>query len=382
MNNDKVVLVTNIPSPYRIPLFNEISQQLKGVNKTLVVIFGNKTYSRRKFDAIPESEFTFDHIYLNSGTVHFGNQEKTYFSYNKLFDTLNSINPLCVIINGFTVATTRLWLESFKKKRPFIIWTGTTSNKSKPDSLLRKIQRKLLIQRASAFICYGSRTARYLAEMGASKQKLFIGINTVDTSFFKTKTESARKSSTIEPGIHHITYIGYLSKRKNVQLVLDVVKKLLEIRNDFVLDIIGDGPDKEDLETYVDSNKLEANVEFHGFKQKNELPHFLALSECLLFHTNFDIWGLVVNEAMAASVPVIVSPNAGCGDDLIRDGENGFIVDFNQTQKVVQLINSLLDDTSKKERIGQKASEYIEDIASIKKSASGFVNAINLVLTS
>ena len=75
----KAVLVTNIPSPYRIPLFNAIAGQLRQDNIELTVIFGRKTYERRKFDQVSESEFEFQYRFLDSETIDFGNQEKTYF---------------------------------------------------------------------------------------------------------------------------------------------------------------------------------------------------------------------------------------------------------------------------------------------------------------
>ena len=378
MKSNKVVIVTNIPSPYRIPLFNELSEQLLKDNKVLVVIFGNKTYSRRKFKAVPESEFKFEYIYLDSETIDFGNQEKTYFSYKNLFKTFKKINPLCVIISGFTFATTRLWLDSYFNKRPYIIWTGSILHSGRNDSLLRKIQRKLLIKRSSAFITYGTKASEYLLKLNAPSSKVFIGINTVDTTFYNKETQALKGTNPTNK--FHLTYIGYFSKRKNVLKLLEVIKFLKLNRDDFILDLIGDGPEKELLQEYTVLNNLGNNVKFHGFKQKEELPKLLAMSSCFLFQTDFDIWGLVLNEAMAAGIPVIATNNAGATSDLIINGQTGYIGNFDNPEEICDLINCILNDKDNAMLIGQNAAKYIEQNASVYISANGFLNAIKVVL--
>ncbi len=376
----KVVLVTNIPSPYRIPLFNELTKQLRNIELDLVVIFGNRIYSRRKFDAIPEKEYEFEFHFLNSETINFGNEEKTYFSYKGLFKLIKMIDPACVIMNGFTIAATRLWLQSFISKRPYILWVGSVIKQGRFDSMARRIQRKLIINRSASFIAYGSMAREYLLKMNAPPEKIFIGINTVDTSFFKSATESIRSQGHIKEK-HHLTYIGYLSKRKNVNKVLEVVQQLQQRRNDFILDLIGDGPEKEALENYVKESGITDLVRFHGFKQKDELPGYLAVSDCLLFQTDFDIWGLVLNETLAAGVPVIASTNAGATKDLIIDGVTGYISDYNDPIKVCEIIEVLFDNQDLAKKISDEARAHVSNYASIEVSARGFADAVKFGLS-
>jgi len=376
----KAVLVTNIPSPYRIPLFNAIAGQLRQDNIELTVIFGRKTYERRKFDQVSESEFEFQYRFLDSETIDFGNQEKTYFSYKGLFAELRKIQPDCIIMNGYTVATTILWLRSFLSNVPFIVWSGSIFKSGRFDSLIRRIQRKLIIRRASAFIAYGSLAKEYLIEMGASEDEVFVGINTVDTRFFKEKTTMLKRDIVKEENKFSLTYIGYLSARKNVIAVLNVMKELVKHRKDFVLDILGDGPELENLKNFVLLNKLSNHVKFHGFIQKKEIPIFLAKSDCFLFQTDFDIWGLVLNEAMASGCLVISSENAGATKDLIQHGVNGYIADYREPVAVAKILDDILCDPKSSEAIRRAAMEFIETKASVEISAAGFTGAITYAL--
>ena len=154
------------------------------------------------------------------------------------------------------------------------------------------------------------------------------------------------------------------------------VYQIANVRQDFVLDLIGDGDHLSDLQRQVVELKLESFVQFTGFKQKEELPEYYAQTEVFLFQTGFDIWGLVLNEAMAAGLPCIASPNAGAVDYLIEDGKTGFIVDFNNVDRVLEKINFLLDNKEQAKIIGMNASQFILHNAGVKQSAKGFVDAI------
>lgn len=99
----KVVLITNIPNPYRVPLFNELSKQLKNEDIHLKIIFANKTYKRRFFE-LNENDFQFDYSFLNNEAITVGNNsENSYFTYKGLLKQLNIEKPDSIIVSGFSV---------------------------------------------------------------------------------------------------------------------------------------------------------------------------------------------------------------------------------------------------------------------------------------
>lgn len=371
----KIAVVTNAPNPYRIPLFNQIKEELSELNLEFKVIFGSKGYARRRWE-LNLNDCRFDFEILNSRKIKLGNNEKIMFSYSGLLKVVNREQPELIIIIGYSLGTLKLFFRSFFKKTKYIIWSGSLIKKGRNDSFLRMLYRKILISRAVGFIAYGSKAKEYLISLGASEDKIQVAINTVDTEFFRVEIEKLRKHSSADISLIHLTYIGYLEPRKNVLKILEIVQLLSKKRNDFVLDIVGDGSDKKQLQDFVEKVGLSDVVYFHGFKQKQELPRFLAISSCFLFQTDFDIWGLVLNEAMAAGLPCISSIRAGATFDLIRDGETGFAMDFNETEKVVERIHWILGNPKEAERIGKNASKFISENVTIEKSAKGFVRAI------
>lgn len=374
----KVVLITNIPNPYRVPLFNELSKQLKNENTRLKIIFANKTYKRRLF-RINENDFNFDYCYLNNEAITVGNNsENSYFTYKGLFQQLKNENPDVIIVSGFSSATIKVFLYSLIKRTPYIIWNGSIAKKGRKDSFIRTLQRRLLTSFATAFVAYGSKAKEYLIKLGASENQVFISTNTVDTSYFETATNDCRLSID-DDGLNHFLYLGYLVPRKNVGLLIDIANDLQKQRNDFCIDVIGDGESREQLELKVKNLGLSQFVKFHGFKQKHELPPYFAQTKALLFQTDFDIWGLVLNEAMAAGVPCLSSVNAGASSDLIKNGYNGFIVDYENKSDIIEKINFIIENPEKVIEMGKRASEFVNTNANLNVCAKGFVNAIRSI---
>jgi len=374
----KSVLITNIPNPYRVPLFNELSKQLKNDNIHLKIIFANKTYKRRLFQ-LNESDFQFDYTFLDNEAITVGNNnENTYFTYKGLYQQLKNENPDSIIVSGFSSATVKVFLYSLINRTPYIIWNGSIAKKGRKDSFIRTLQRKLLTHFAKAFIAYGTKAKSYLMSIGAADEKVFIATNTVDTSFFETATNECRQSIHND-GLNHFLYLGYLVPRKNVGLLIEIANELKQKRNDFCIDIIGDGESREQLELKVKNLDLCEFVKFHGFKQKNELPSYFANTKALLFQTDFDIWGLVLNEAMAAGVPCLSSANAGASFDLIQNNHNGFVVDYGNMADIIEKINFIIENPEKATEMGKRASEFMLANANVSVCAKGFVNAIKSI---
>jgi glycosyltransferase involved in cell wall biosynthesis len=202
-----------------------------------------------------------------------------------------------------------------------------------------------------------------------------IAINTVDTEFFRRETLPLRGAG---PGAE-ILSIGDLSRRKGTDLLLAAFARVARDRPGAILTLVGDGPERSALEAQARTLGIDRQVHFAGYRQRAELPAFLARARCLAFPTRSDIWGLVLSEAMAAAVPCVVSIHAGAASDLIEDGVTGFRADYSNPEAPAAHLAWLLDNPEGARSLGETASRFIRDRASLAASAAGAVAAITSV---
>ena len=102
--------------------------------------------------------------------------------------------------------------------------------------------------------------------------------------------------------------------------------------------LLGDGPLKSDLCRLISDLGLQHSVLLPGFKQYPELPAYYGLASAFVHASTTEQWGLVVNEAMASGLPVLVSNRCGCAADLVQEGVNGFTFDPFNVEQLAQLM--------------------------------------------
>lgn len=368
----KTLLVTNIPTPYRIPLFRELSEALRRAGWQLKVVFAAPTYERRKWKL--EKALGFDHTILGTDSNRIGSRYNPVFTYPGLLRVLRLEKPDVAIVAGFSIATLKTALWSLISGRPLVIWSGSIA---KDEGVLRRLYRALLARKASAAVCYGSLARGYLKRLGMREERAHIAINTVDVAFFRDRAAGLAEHDGGRAGApRHILYVGDLIQRKRVDLLLHAVKELSRRRHDFVVDIIGQGALEKPLQRLAEDLGIGPFVRFEGFKQREELPAYLARASTFVFPTESDVWGLVLIEAMAAGLPCVASIRAGATADVIQEGLTGFAVDFHDRKVVADRLDWLLEHPEEAAEIGRRASRFVSERMSLEASASGFVRAV------
>lgn len=377
----KVLLITNIPTPYRIPLFNELNRQLKDRGVQLTVLFGALGYTRRKW-IIDMSECEFDYKVLIPGGIDQLLPWSSMWTYKRLLPLLNTETPDVVIVSGFSAATMKLWCLSWLKPVKYLVWSGAIDAEGQaPLSFFRTLQRKLLVHRAAGFVAYGTKARDYLVSLGAPTNKTHIAVNTVDTRHFAGPQMRLVDLGCRAPDdTKRILCVGDLIRRKGVDQLLKAIKVLSIKRRDIVLDLVGSGPELGNLKLLTKQLGIEPIVRFEGFKQKRDLPIHFSRAACFVFPSRYDIWGLVLVEAMAAGVPCISSIHAAATTDLVEDGITGFAMDFAETEKVAARIDWILDNPHPATEMARNARCFIANNVTLHKSAAGFVQAIDPLL--
>ncbi len=143
--------------------------------------------------------------------------------------------------------------------------------------------------------------------------------------------------------------------------------------------IAGDGPSRSELEACARNLRVEGGVIFAGLKTYRELPAMYALARAFIHASTRDPWGLVVNEAMAAGSPVLVSERCGCAPDLVRDGDNGFTFDPWDVRDIAEKMLTVHRDSSLRESMGRRSAEIIAEWG-LQRFARGLKRAVEFAI--
>jgi glycosyltransferase involved in cell wall biosynthesis len=178
---------------------------------------------------------------------------------------------------------------------------------------------------ADTYAPYGESSMRYLSSLGISKARMFHGMHAVDNALYDRRPSARVGRGPGEPA-RWIT-VGQLVPRKGfAELIEAWAAQGPEFQRANSLWIVGEGPGRPEIERQIRARSLAAQVTLLGHKAPEELAALYHECDAFVFPTLMDHWGLVVNEAMAAGLPVLCSAYAGCHLDLIR-AENGVLFD-------------------------------------------------------
>ncbi|MFL5774211.1 MAG: glycosyltransferase family 4 protein, partial [Flavisolibacter sp.] len=186
-------------------------------------------------------------------------------------------------------------------------------------SVFHKMLRKVVYRSSETFIACSVKGKKYFESYNIPPGKIFISPLIIDNNVF------SNNNSTHQSRPYDLLFSGRLIGSKNPGFFIQVAGELKKAyKNDIRLLVIGDGPLRDEIISEMDKEKLDYH--YPGFVSQEELPFYYGSAKLLLFPTSFDAWGVVANEAQSAGTPVIVTPYAGCSDELILDNYNGFVV--------------------------------------------------------
>lgn len=361
-----LALITNIPTPYRVPFFNHLAKYLAANGVFLEVIFAAQSYARRQWQ-IPATEFEFKHHFLEaSQQININSGESAAFDYSGLGLVLKRLKPSWIVSSGYGICTAKALAYGLPRSTPVFIWSGEIVNPHRQVSLMRRAYRRVLLNFARGGIAYGKAAKDYLYGMGMAEKKISIARNTVDVSFY-----SSISRHPTEP--QRLLIVGNLEKLKRVEQAIHVVSELSKLSQlDYRVDVIGTGSEESALKCLVKDLGLSDRILFHGFQQKHELAKFYSQASLLLFPSEYDIWGLVMVESLAAGVPVISSKFPGAAAELIVSGETGEIVDFQNYKSVALKIELLLQDQALLRRMSAQCRAFALEKLTLRSMAEGF----------
>jgi glycosyltransferase involved in cell wall biosynthesis len=375
----KVLLIHNIVAPYRLPLFRALANE---GSVDLTVWFMSQSARNRVWRPVLSSEVGFAYEIL----------PKLEFNYisNDLFTyILNYSFPWRYVRQPFDLMIAAGWLDFASQAgfllskllgRRYILWSESTANESSWRRSLARPLVQTIVAGSDAYIAVGTRSKEYLCALGAPEDDIFTAFSTVDVHWFQCRSRELalqRDAIKAELGIagrRVVLYCGQFIERKGLRYLVEAFELIKARHPDTALAFVGYGPLQSELQATVARRRL-ADVHFLGAMELEDTARVYAVSDVFVLPSLEETWGLVVNEAMACGLPVVVTDCVGSSVDLVRNGENGFVVPAGDAVRLGDAISHLVADNSLRERFSACSARHIANFTP-EHAASAFAAAV------
>lgn len=229
---------------------------------------------------------------------------------------------------------------------------------------LRSLCLPRLLAQVSACLTIGSHNRDFYRAYGVPEQRLFSMPYAVDNQRFEAaaraaapRREQLRAELGLRAGLPVVLFASKFQPKKRALDLLEAALQLFDRGRDFELLLIGDGEQRGELERRAEGRR---GVRFLGFRNQTELPRFYDLADLFVLPSDYEPWGLVVNEAMACGTPVLASDRVGSARDLIEPGQSGWIFPAGDAHALARALEQALSDPAALARAGALAAQRVQ----------------------
>jgi Glycosyltransferase len=265
----------------------------------------------------------------------------------KILKELDQIMPDAVLSGAIAFPSGASAVDWAKRNNKAVVIFDDSKLEDVPRNFMVNKIKKTIYSNVDAVLCPAKDWLPTLRYWEFKKEAVFFGENVVNNQFWSKKTNYIQTLPE-----HYFLTVGRQIERKNFIGLLNAFYSLhaYNPESKYELVLIGNGPERETLENSV-PDKMKNKVHFLDFKSQDELREIYQRATFFILPSIAEQWGLVINEAMAVGLPVIVSKQCGCASSLVKDHQNGFIFDTNniaELNDVLQNADRLNADQLKK----------------------------------
>ena len=300
---------------------------------------------------------------------------------------LNLFKPGVVVVPGW--ASPAAWAAMHWCLRncvPMICMSESTAW-DEPRVAWKEWIKKKLVRLFSCALVGGKLHRDYLTKLGMPLGRIYFGYDAVDNSYFSNKADASRSDADKLrqqfnfPQNYFLASARFVEKKNLPRLLEAYALYRRSCLTPWSLVLLGDGALRPQLESQRDALGLRESVSMPGFKQIAELPIYYALAGAFIHPSTVEPWGLVVNEAMASGLPVLVSNRCGCATELVSENVNGFTFNPLNVEEMAQMMSRVSAPEFPRADFGNKSREIVADWGP-GKFARGLSQAIEAALAS
>ncbi|HUJ11583.1 MAG TPA: glycosyltransferase family 4 protein [Verrucomicrobiae bacterium] len=344
LSRPRIVVITNVLAPYRVEFYRRLCADPAF---DVSFLFGGHPRLETNWALKPNMQIRGEML----SRVSFRGKPVWNPSLSR---RLRALAPDLVVCVGASSQLAIALRYARPRHVPVLVWWGGTIESEAHVTGFKSHWRRWLFQRVDGFFLYSSFTGDYVRSViGETKPMFILGNNTMDADAWRQRVSQARAAQ--QPKSEPVILgLGQLIPRKNYALAVKLVARL---RDPVRLLLAGTGELAAALQEQARELGVESRVELVGDVAHDQLPCLLAQTRVFLHPATMDQWPQVINEAMSAGLPVILSRRSGVPADFARDGENCFVRDPADEDGWLNALEKLLHDDALTQRLGRAAAE-------------------------
>jgi len=372
----RVTAVFPEPTPYRAPLLDRIAAL---PDLDLTVLYAAHTVAGRTWDVRPQHPATV----LRSVSVP-GSERILRHDYAitpGIAAELDGSRPDVVVVSGWSTFAAQAAIAWCRLRHvPYVLVVESHDEDERPP--WRRLIKDTVVPRvvvgASGGLVTGTLARRSMVARGAEPDRVHVFANTIDAEAFAARADGlalrrAELRSKVGAGedVVVVISVGRLVPDKGMDLLVQAVARVADAR--LLLVLVGDGPERPRLDEL--GSRLGVRLVLAGDRPWERISELYAAADVFALLSRREPWGVVVNEAGASGLPLVLSRAVGAAHDLLRGGENGFLVATDNVDAAAEAIGRLATDATLREAFGARSREIAGDWG-YGPSVEGFLAAV------
>lgn len=296
-------------------------------------------------------------------------------------DALSAAAPNVVAVAGWAFPESLAAIAWAQRHGVPVIIMSESQQHDGARYVFREFVKSRVVKACQSALVGGREHADYVHLLGMPPHRIFQGYDAVDNDHFWEGAKRARADDKTQrrslglPDRYLLASARFIAKKNLPRLIGAFADALQKHPTTHCLVILGDGAERGPIEATICDAGLKSRVHLLGFQPYEILPIYYGLAEAFVHVSLVEQWGLVINEATAAGLPVVISNSCGAAAELVEDGANGFLVNPTDTAAIsAALANIMLSSLEERTAMGTR-SRHIAAGWGLERFADGLARA-------
>jgi len=372
----RVTVVSPEPTPYRSPLFDLVAARPE---LDLAVIYAAHTVAGRTWSVEPRHRSTFLRGLAVPGVARVLHHD--YPVTPGVFRALRESRPDVVVVSGWSTFAAQAAIAWCRRHRvPYL--PLVESHDLGPRKGWRRVVKGAVVPRvlrgAAGALALGTASRDSLVERGAPRERIRVFANTIDVAAWQERhSKLVQRRSELRAGLGAaaddvvLLSVARLGPEKGLDTLVRGVAAARDPK--LLLVVAGGGPERRQIEALA--QELGVRLHLTGDLPADKTAEVYAAADVFALLSTRETWGVVVNEAAASGLPLVLSNRVGAAYDLLRDGENGFLVSSGDVGATGDAFARLAADPGLRTRAGERSRELVRGWG-YEPSVESFVAAV------